>query len=90
MESQRVRRYKGVRTTVPRMGIWAAALLDRSSPHRIRSGLAALRMCDVGLVLAFIAEVFAERIVARHAKDHKQGHRPGNDSATDGIVALRT
>jgi transposase InsO family protein len=89
-----VRRGKGIRTTVPgRDGHRAGDLLDRcfTAPAPNRVWVAAFTYCRswAGFVyVAFVVDVFAQRIAAWHAATTK-AHRPGSDPATDSAVGPR-
>ena len=89
-----VRRGKGVRTTVPaKDGTRAGDLLDRdfTAPAPNRRWVADFTYCRTwaGFVyVAFVVDVFAQRIVGWHAATTK-AHRPGADPAADRAVGPR-
>ena len=77
----------------PRTGIRAGDLLDRdftaAAPNRTWvTDFTYVRTWAGFIYVAFIVDVFAQRIVAWHAATTKQ-HRPGDDPAADGAVAAR-
>ena len=90
-----VRRDKGVRTTIPaKDGNRAGDLLDRDftaqAPNLVWVTDFTYVRTWAGLVyVAFIVDVFSQRIVAWHAATYQAG-RPGHDPAADGDVATRT
>ena len=89
-----VRRDKGVRTTIPaKDGTRAGDLLDRdftaAAPNRTWvTDFTYVRTWAGFIYVAFIVDVYAQRIVAWHAA-HDQADRPGDDPAADGAVAAR-
>ena len=90
-----VRRDKDVRTTIPaKDGNRAGDLLDRDftapAPNRVWvTDFTYVRTWSPAWVyVAFIVDVFSQRIVAWHAATSK-ADRPGHDPAADGDVATR-
>lgn len=73
-----VRRDKGIRTTIPsKDGKWAGDLLDRDftapAPNRVWvTGFTYCRTWAGWVYVAFIVDVFAQRIVAWHASTSKE------------------
>jgi transposase InsO family protein len=100
-----LRRDKGIRTTIPaKDGKRAGDLLDRdftaAAPNRIWvTDFTYVRTWAGFVYVAFILDVFAQRIVGRvHPRRvrpadrglacrHHQGDRPGDDPTADGCVA---
>ena len=89
-----VRRGKGVRTTIPaKDGHRAGDLLDRdfTAPAPNTRWVADFTYCRTwaGFVyVAFVVDVYAQRIVGWHAATD-QAHRPGPDPAADRAVGPR-